>query len=71
MITFFDWTFYYPDHFRTYSDLEEKRIAFLTAGDDEIHLTLEVIDNQLVFHPRWNVNVIVLGDKEFRITTND
>jgi hypothetical protein len=46
-------------------------MAILTTEDDEIHIALEFDDNNnLVMHPRWNINIIILGDKHLKFTTN-
>ena len=46
-------------------------MAILTAEDDEIHMALELDENNnLVKHPRWNINIIILGDKHLKFTTN-
>lgn len=70
MIEFFNWKFYFPDHLKVYIDQDSQRIAALTDVDDEIHITIEVVNGQLVFHPRWNINIIFVGEKEIRFTTN-
>ena len=52
-------------------DEKNKRMALLTAEDDEIHIALEVDENNhLVMHPRWNINIIILGEKHLKFTTN-
>lgn len=46
-------------------------MAILTNEDDEIHSTLEFDENNnLVMHPRWNINIIFIGDKHIRLTSN-
>ena len=70
MIEFFNWKFSFPDHLKAYLDKDLQRLAFLTDADDEIHITIEVINNQLVFHPRWNINIVFIGEKEIKLTTN-
>lgn len=71
MIEFFDWKFYFSDEFKIYLDQENKRFALLTRGDDEIHITIEVVDNQLVFNPRWSIKIVFVGEKEIRLVSND
>lgn len=71
MVDFFGWTFHFTDEFKMYLDKEAQRIAFLTKNDDEIHMTIEVIDNKLVFHPRWNTKITFINEKEIEFTTND
>lgn len=46
-------------------------MAILTAEDDEIHIALEFDENnKLVMHPRWNKNIVILGNKHLKFTTN-
>ncbi len=71
MIHFFEWKIEMPDVLKPYIDTENKRMAILTAEDDEIHMALEFdSDNNLVMHPRWNINIIILGEKHLKFTTN-
>lgn len=71
MMEFFDWKIEMPDVLKPYIDTENKRMAILTVEDDEIHMTLELDKNdQLVMHPRWNINITVVGDKHLKLTTN-
>lgn len=70
MIEFFDWKFYFSDEFKVYVDNDKQRMALLTKGDDDIHITVEVVDNQLVFNPRWSIKIIVVGEREIRFMTN-
>lgn len=68
---FFDWKIEMPDVLKPYIDTENKRMAILTAEDDEIHMALEFDeDNNLVMRPRWNINIIILGDKHLKFTKN-
>ncbi|MFC0523745.1 hypothetical protein ACFFGV_09225 [Pontibacillus salicampi] len=68
---FFDWKIEMRESFKTYVDLENKRVAILTTEDDEIHMALEFDDNDhLVMHPRWNISITILGEKHLKITTN-
>jgi len=68
---FFDWKIEMPDVLKPYIDTGNKRMAILTAEDDEIHMVLEFDeDNNLVMHPRWNINIIILGDKHLKFTKN-
>jgi len=68
---FFDWKIEMPDVLKPYIDIENKRMAILTTEDDEIHMALEFDeDNNLVMHPRWNINIIILGDKHLKFTRN-
>lgn len=70
MIEFFGWTFHFSDDLKLYLDDEMQRMALLTKEDDEIHITAEVINDQLIFHPRWNIKIIFIGDKELKFVTN-
>ena len=70
MIEFFDWKFYFSDEFKVYCDKDNQRMALLTKGDDDIHVAIEVIDNQLIFNPRWSIKIIIVGEKEVRFMTN-
>ena len=68
-MNFFDWKIEITEVLKPYIDIENKRIAILTAEDDEIHITLEFDEeNNLVMHPRWNINIVVLGDKHLKFT---
>ncbi|PRY82273.1 hypothetical protein [Alkalibacterium olivapovliticus] len=70
MIEFFGWKFHFSDNLKLYLDDEMQRMALLTPGDDDIHITAEVINDQLVFNPRWNIKIIFIGDKELKFVTN-
>lgn len=71
MMNFFDWKIEMVESLKPYIDIENKRMAILTAEDDEIHMALELDENNnLVMHPRWNINIITLGDKHLKFTTN-
>ncbi|MET3657507.1 hypothetical protein [Sporosarcina psychrophila] len=66
-----EWTIDISENLKTYWDKDNKRLAVLTKDDDEIHLTLEFDEeNNVVIHPRWNVNFILNGEKSIKITTN-
>ncbi|REB05206.1 hypothetical protein DVB69_15720 [Sporosarcina sp. BI001-red] len=68
---FFDWKIEMPDVFKAYIDLENRRMAILTTEDDEIHMALEFDgNNNLVMHPRWNINITILGDMHLKFTKN-
>lgn len=68
---FFDWHIDIEESLKTYVDIENRRVAILTKIDDEIHMTLELDENdKLVMHPRWNINIIFVGDKHLKLTTN-
>src|SRR5699024_5496196 len=71
IVYFFDWKIEMPEDLKPYIDTENKRMAILTVEDDEIHIALEFDENSnLVMHPRWNINIVILGDKHLRFTTN-
>lgn len=70
MIEFFGWRFHFSDDLKVYLDEEMQRIALLTTGDDDIHITVEVVNDQLVFNPRWSIKLIFIGDKEVKFETN-
>ncbi|WP_255294931.1 hypothetical protein [Bacillus sp. AFS041924] len=71
MINFFDWKIEMVESLKPYIDMENKRMAILTTEDDEIHMALEFDENNnLVMHPRWNINITILGDKHLKFTTN-
>ena len=68
---FFDWNIELQAGLKPYIDIENKRMAILTTEDDEIHMALEFDENNnLVMHPRWNINITILGDKHLKFTTN-
>lgn len=68
---FFDWEIEVTDVLKPYIDMENKRMVLLTVEDDEIHIALEFDENNnLVMHPRWNINITILGDKHLKFTTN-
>ena len=68
---FFDWELDIEGSLKTYVDIENRRVAILTKLDDEIHMTLELDKkDQLVMHPRWSINITVVGDKHLKLTTN-
>ncbi|MEK5215935.1 hypothetical protein [Psychrobacillus sp. FSL H8-0487] len=70
-MNFFDWKIEMVESLKPYIDIENNRMAILTAEDDEIHMALELDENNnLVMHPRWNINIITLGDKHLKFTTN-
>ncbi|MFJ8260235.1 hypothetical protein ACIQ4Z_24105 [Peribacillus asahii] len=70
-MNFFDWKIDMADNLKPYVDIESKRMAILTNEDDEIHMALEFeVNNNLVMHPRWNINITILGDKHLKFTTN-
>ena len=71
MFEFFDYKFYISDKLKVYLDPASQRFAVLTKEDDDIHITVEVVNGELVFHPRWSINIIVLNEKEFKFTTNN
>lgn len=71
MFEFFNYKFYISDELKVYLDPVSQRFAILTKEDDEIHITVEIINDELVFHPRWNINIILLNKKEFKFTTNN
>lgn len=68
---FFDWEIEVTDVLKPYIDMENERMVLLTVEDDEIHIALEFDENNnLVMHPRWNINITILGDKHLKFTTN-
>ena len=68
---FVDWEIEMPNSLKPYIDIENKRMAILTSDDDEIHIVLEFDEhNNLVMRPRWNINIVILGDKHLKFTTN-
>lgn len=68
---FNEWTIDVPENLKVYLDNDNKRLAVLTKDDDEIHLTLEFdVDNNVVIHPRWNVNLVLNGEKSIKVTVN-
>ncbi|MEK4026161.1 hypothetical protein [Sporosarcina sp. FSL W7-1283] len=68
---FFEWEIEMNPKMKPYMDMENRRVAILTKEDDEIHMTMELDEqDRLVFHPRWNCNVILLGEKHIRLTLN-
>lgn len=70
-MNFFDWIIEIPHTLKPYIDKTNKRMAILNDEDDEIHIALEFDENNnLVMHPRWNINIIILGDKHLKFTTN-
>lgn len=70
-MNFLDWEIEMTEGLKPYIDQINKRMALLTTEDDEIHIALEVDENNhLVMHPRWNINIIILGDKHLKFTTN-
>ncbi|MGE7187315.1 hypothetical protein ACQKKK_26165 [Peribacillus sp. NPDC006672] len=70
-MNFFDWEIEMPESLKPYLDKEYKRIAILTKEDDEIHIVFEFDENNhLVMHPRWNINVTIIGEKHLKLTTN-
>lgn len=71
MFEFFNYKFYISDELKVYLDSVSQRFAILTKDDDEIHITVEIINDELVFHPRWNINITVLNKNEFKFTTNN
>lgn len=71
MFEFFNCKFYISDELKVYLDPVSQRFAILTKEDDEIYITAEIINDELVFHPRWNINITVLNEKEFKFTTNN
>jgi len=71
IVNIFDWKIEMSDVLKPYIDTENRRMAILTAEDDEIHMALEFDENNnLVMHPRWNINIVILGDKHLKFTTN-
>ncbi|WP_166786802.1 hypothetical protein [Jeotgalibacillus salarius] len=57
-MNFFDWKIEMVESFKPYIDIDNKRMAILTTEDDEIHMALELDEkNNLVMHPRWNINI--------------
>ncbi|RIW32494.1 hypothetical protein D3H55_12975 [Bacillus salacetis] len=70
-MNFFNWKIEMVESLKPYIDIENKRVAILTTEDDEIHMALELDENNnLVMHPRWNINITILGDKHIKFTTN-
>ncbi|MEH7086282.1 hypothetical protein V7139_26665 [Neobacillus drentensis] len=70
-MNFFDWQIEIVENLKPYIDKENKRMAILTEGDDDIHIVLDFDENNnLVMHPRWNINITILGDKHLKFTTN-
>lgn len=68
---FLDWEFEVAEGLKPYIDNKNKRMVLLTKEDDEIHIALEIDENNhLVMHPRWNINIIIIGDKHLKFTTN-
>lgn len=71
MMNFFDWKIDMAENLKPYIYIENKRMAILTNEDDEIHMALEFdVNNNLVMHPRWNINITILGNKHLKFTTN-
>lgn len=70
MVEFFGWKFHFSDNLKLYLDDEMQRMALLTKEDDDRHITAEVINDQLIFNPRWNIKIIFIGDKEVKFVTN-
>jgi len=71
IVNIFDWKIEMSDVLKPYIDTINRRMAILTAEDDEIHMALEFDENNnLVMHPRWNINIVILGDKHLKFTTN-
>ncbi|MDP7981548.1 hypothetical protein [Bacillus multifaciens] len=68
---FFDWQIDMVESLKPYIDIENKRLAVLTKQDDDIHIVLEFDENNhLILHPRWNINITILGDKHLKLNTN-
>jgi len=71
-LKFLDWEIELGEGLKPYIDLDRKRMAILTEGDDDIHLTMELNeDNHMMMRPRWNVNILYKGEKHVYITKND
>ena len=71
MFEFFNYKFYIPEELKVYLDPVSQRFAILTKEDDEIHITVKIINDELVFHPRWSINIVMLNEKEIKFTTNN
>lgn len=68
---FFDWEIDLVKDLKPYIDIPNKRMAVLSKDDDEIHLSLELDENnRLVIHPRFNINIVFVGDKHLKFTVN-
>lgn len=70
MITFANVTLSYNPILDCIYDKENQKIVFITKEYDEIHLVIELVDNKVRFHPRYNVNRSVEGPNEFYISVN-
>ncbi len=55
--TLFEFEFQYHAEMACFCDEERGRVTFLSKNYDEIHLTIELENGHLVFHPRWNVKI--------------
>ncbi len=70
-MNFFDWQIELTENLKPYTDRENIRMAILTQGDDDIHIALEFDEyDNLVMHPRWNINITILGEKHLKFSTN-
>lgn len=65
-------TFEYSPHLECFNDIHHKRMAFISKRFDEIHLIVEFIDGQVMFHPRWNIRIetVCSSTKTYRLDVN-
>lgn len=48
-------------------DKKQSRITYLTEIYDEVHLVIDIVRDELIFYPRYNVQIEQLDEHHFYI----
>ncbi|MGX7358903.1 hypothetical protein ACWOES_04310 [Dolosigranulum pigrum] len=55
------------DQVVAFYDEKQSRITYLTEIYDEIHLVIDIMRDELIFYPRYNVQIEQLDEHHFYI----
>lgn len=40
-------------------DEKQNRLVFVSENYGDVHLAIELKGSSLIFHPRWNINIVI------------
>lgn len=55
------------DQVVAFYDEKQSRITYLTEIYDEVHLVIDIVRDELIFYPRYNVQINQLDENHFYI----
>ena len=55
------------DQVVAFYDEKQSRITYLTEIYDEVHLVIDIVRDELIFYPRYNVQIEQLDEHHFYI----